>query len=114
MKLYYRKYVLYLYIVFIFLISLIPSQSVQAIHVFGIDKIFHLIEYVILGLIFKYTINKKNNAYYFLILIVPILDEFGIQRISGRTIDSWDFIFNIIGLYLGIIIKGYFDKRVKY
>ena len=114
MKLYRRKNVLYLYIVFIFLISLIPSHSVQVIHVFGIDKLFHLVEYLILGLIFKYTINQKNNAYYFLILIVPILDEFGVQRLSGRTIDPWDFIFNLIGLCLGMIIKEYIDKRIKY
>ena len=114
MKLYYRKLMLYLYIVLIFLISLIPSHNVQTIHVFGIDKIFHLIEYLILGLIFKYTINEKNNAYYFLIFIIPALDEFGVQRISGRAMDYWDFIFNLIGLCLGIILKGYIDKRTKY
>jgi len=37
-----------------------------------------------------------------------------VQEISGRTVDYWDFIFNLIGLYLGIIIKGYFDKRTTH
>ena len=105
---------LYLYIVFIFLVSLIPSHSVQTIHVIGIDKLIHLIEYFLLGLIFKYSINKDNDMYYYLILTVPILDEFCVQRISGRTVDPWDFVFNLIGLTLGIILKGYFDKRTKY
>jgi len=114
MKLCYRKYVLYLYIVSIFLISLIPSKSVQVIQVFGVDKIFHLIEYAILGLIFRFSINRNNNMYYFLILIVPIVDEFGVQSISGRNIDPWDFVFNLLGLCLGITIKGCIDKRVKY
>ena len=114
MKLFFKRYSLYIYISAIFLISLIPSDNVRAIHIFGVDKIFHLIEYLILGVIFKYSIIKKDKISYLLILFVPILDEFGIQRLSGRTIDHWDFIFNIIGLYLGIMIKDYFDKRTQY
>ena len=114
MKFYSRKLVLFLYIVIIFLISLIPSKSVQSIQVIGIDKFFHLVEYFILGFIFKYSIKHNIRYYEFLILCVPILDEFFVQRISGRSIDPWDFLFNIIGLILGYKIKGYFDKRTKY
>ena len=62
MKLYRRKNVLYLYIVFIFLISLIPSHSVQAIHVFGVDKLFHLVEYLIL------TVTVLQYLYYFTLI----------------------------------------------
>ena len=114
MKFYYRKFVLFIYILFIFLISLIPSQSVQSIHVLGIDKLFHLAEYFILGFIFKYSIKKNNRFYIFFILMVPVIDEFFVQKISGRNVDPWDFIFNVIGLVLGYTIKGYFDKRTKY
>tara|TARA_Y100000768_G_scaffold380410_1_gene357488 strand:- start:1519 stop:1863 length:345 start_codon:yes stop_codon:yes gene_type:complete len=114
MKFYIRKFVLFLYLVIIFLVSLIPSQSVQSIHMLGFDKLFHLVEYFILGFIFKYSIKHSIGYYGFLILSVPILDEFFVQRISGRSVDPWDFLFNIIGLILGYKIKGYFDKRTKY
>ena len=114
MKFYNKKYFLYGYISAIFIISLIPSKSVDPIHKLGVDKVFHLIEYLILGIIFKYSINSKSEIYYLFILIVPLLDEFVVQEFSGRTVDYWDFIFNLIGLYLGIIIKGYFDKRTTH
>jgi len=47
---------------------------------------------------------------YILIVAVPIVDEYLIQKISGRTIDVWDFIFNIIGLYLGALIFFLIDR----
>ena len=96
------------------MLSLIPFKSVESIHKLGVDKVFHLIEYLILGIIFKYSINSTSRIYYLFILIVPLLDEFVVQEFSGRTVDYWDFIFNLIGLYLGIIIKGYFDKRTAH
>ena len=46
--------------------------------------------------------------------MVPVIDEFFVQKISGRNVDPWDFVFNVIGLVLGYTIKGCFDKRTKY
>ena len=113
MKFYYRKFVLFIYILFIFLISLIPSQSVQSIHVLGVDKLFHLAEYFILGLFLSIQLKRIIGSIFF-ILMVPVIDEFFVQKISGRNVDPWDFVFNVIGLVLGYTIKGYFDKRTKY
>ena len=93
MKFYHKKYLFYLYVIIIFLLSLIPGDSVKSIQIFGIDKIIHLIEYFILGVIYKYSIINNKNIHYFLILIIPLLDEYCIQRFSNRSIDFWDFIF---------------------
>tara|TARA_Y100000996_G_C22207811_1_gene514115 strand:+ start:33 stop:347 length:315 start_codon:yes stop_codon:yes gene_type:complete len=101
------------------MISLIPSVSIIGeIQRFGIDKVFHLVEYFILGVLTYFFIKNRKKMFkivYILIALVPIVDEYLIQRISGRTIDVWDFIFNIIGLYLGtsilFLIYRYRDKK---
>ena len=113
------KNIIYFYILAIFMISLIPPVSiVREIQSFGIDKIFHLIEYFILGILTYFFIKSRKKLFkivYILIALVPIVDEYLIQRISGRTIDVWDFVFNIIGLYLGasilFLIYRYRDKK---
>ena len=101
------------------MISLIPSVSIIGeIQSFGIDKVLHLVEYFILGVLIYFFIKNRKKLFkivYILIALVPIVDEYLIQRISGRTIDVWDFIFNIIGLYLGasilFLIYIYRDKK---
>ena len=109
-----NRNILYIYISLIFTISLIPSGSIIGeIQRFGIDKVFHLIEYFILGLLVHFFIKDRKKLFkivYILIITVPVFDEYLIQRISGRTIDVWDFIFNIIGLYLGALIFFLIDR----
>tara|TARA_B100000902_G_C27120831_1_gene818576 strand:+ start:483 stop:851 length:369 start_codon:yes stop_codon:yes gene_type:complete len=119
MKYMLNKNIIYFYILAIFVISLIPSVSIIGeIQSFGIDKVFHLVEYFILGVLTYFFIKNRRKLFkivYILIALVPIVDEYLIQRISGRTIDVWDFIFNIIGLYLGtsilFLIYRYRDKK---
>ena len=119
MKYMLTKNIIYFYILAIFMISLIPSVSIIGeIQSFGIDKVFHLVEYFILGVLTYFFIKNRKKLFkivYILIALVPIVDEYLIQRISGRTIDVWDFIFNIIGLYLGasilFLIYRYRDKK---
>ena len=109
-----NRNILYVYISLIFIISLIPSGPIIGeIQRFGIDKVLHLIEYFILGLLVHFFIKDRKKLFkivYILIVAVPITDEYLIQRISGRTIDVWDFIFNIIGLYLGALIFFLIDR----
>ncbi len=114
-----NRNIIYIYISLIFIISLIPSGPIIGeIQRFGIDKVFHLIEYFILGLLVHLFIKDRKKLFkivYILIIAVPVFDEYLIQRISGRTIDVWDFIFNIIGLFLGaltfFLIDRYRDRK---
>ena len=109
-----NRNIIYVYICIIFTISLIPSGPIIGeIQRFGIDKVFHLIEYFILGLLVHLFIKDRKKLFkivYILIIAVPVFDEYLIQRISGRTIDAWDFIFNIIGLFLGALTFFLIDK----
>ena len=109
-----NKIFFFIYILLIFSLSLLPGETVGLIQFFGLDKIIHLIEYSILGFLYKHCVIKNTLIWrieFSWILIVPTLDEFFIQNISNRTIDPWDFIFNIIGLLLGILFRAYFDKK---
>ena len=114
-----NRNIIYLYILAIFSISFIPTGSfIGEINRFGVDKVIHLVEYFILGALTYFFIKNRNNIFkmmYIWIAIVPIIDEYIIQRISGRTIDGLDFLFNIIGLYLGasifFLIDKYRDKK---
>jgi len=117
----YKNIVLFLYIILIFSISSIPGNGfIGKIHQFGIDKIFHFFEYLILGSLLVLAVNKKSNIFkifYILVLSIAYLDEYFVQDISGRTVDHLDFLFNLLGLYTGIFISilatNYYDKKNK-
>ena len=95
-----RFILLYSYIFLIFLCSSIPVEAINSIQIYSLDKFFHLIEYFILGFIFKYSVKNNIKLYYLLIFFIPIIDEFIIQNYSGRNVDIYDFIFDIIGILL--------------
>ena len=75
-----RIIILYSYICLIFILSSIPSEVVNSIQIFGLDKVIHFLEYLFSGLIFKYSIEKSINIYYYLIFLIPLIDEFIIQN----------------------------------
>ena len=104
---------LYSYICLIFLLSSIPSGVVSSIQIYGLDKVIHLLEYLFLGIIFKYSIKKSVYIYYWLIFLIPLIDEFIVQNFSGRDVDIYDFIFDVMGLIIGITIKLIIDKYNK-
>ena len=99
---YSRIIILYSYISLIFILSSIPSSVVGSIQIFGLDKIIHFSEFFFLGLIFKYSIQEYKYIYYWLIFLIPVIDEFVVQNISGRNVDIYDFIFDVVGLFIGI------------
>ncbi len=102
---------LYLYVLTIFLLSSTPPSLVKSIQIYGLDKMIHFIEYFILGLIFVKTQTFFRSKYHYIIVVIPIIDEFIIQNYSGRHVDLYDFIANIIGLYVGIRFSIYFLEK---
>ena len=114
-----KKQFIFIYIGLIFGISSIPGDGfIGDIHQFGIDKLFHFLEYFILGVITHLYVKDRDTKFrllYLGILIVPVIDEYFVQHISGRNVDYLDFIANFIGLYAGIFIYlllgKYFDKK---
>ena len=104
MKLF-RKFLIYVYIFIIFILSTIPPSISKKIQLNELDKLIHFFEYFILGLIFNFTFKKNITKFHFSIIFVPIIDEFIIQRYSGRNVDIFDFMFDIFGLIVGICFR---------
>ena len=105
-----KNIILYLYVVIIFLLSSTPPSIAESIQINGLDKIIHFIEYFILGIILMNTKHIFVKQYY-LIIFIPIIDEYIIQNYVGRNVDLFDFIANILGLIFGVKLWNYFFKN---
>ena len=99
---------LIIYILLIFTLSLAPSTVANSVQFGGIDKIIHFIEYLILGLIFSNSKYKDRSILLFLVLLVPFLDELIVQSYSGRNVDSFDLLANLLGLISILFYKKKF------
>jgi len=106
-----KNIILYLYVVIIFLLSSTPPSIAESIQINGLDKIIHFIEYFILGIILMNTKHIFVKQYYYLIIFIPIIDEYIIQNYVGRNVDLFDFIANILGLIFGVKLWNYFFKN---
>ena len=108
MKYFLKKYIIFLYVLIIFSLSSVPGDGIIVnINQFGFDKLLHFFEYFILGLLLSIFLRNKNSIYnvgYILVVFIPILDEFLIQRLSLRNVDVLDFWANFAGLYSAIIL----------
>ena len=106
----YKTQILLVYILFMFINSVVPIISTKSIWKYA--DIFHFVEFFILGLLFiNAIIDTKLNINKFLIgifilTLIPMIDE-GLQYffdIPGRVPDVNDFIIDIIGEYCGAIV----------
>ena len=105
----YKTQILLVYILLMFINSVIPIFSTRAIWRYA--DIFHFVEFFILGLLFinaiidsQLDINKFLTGI-FILTLIPIIDE-GLQylfNIPGRVPDFNDFIIDIVGEYCGAI-----------
>ena len=106
----YKTQILLVYILFMFINSVVPIFSTKSIWRYA--DIFHFVEFFILGLLFinsiidtKLDINKFLIGI-FILTLIPMIDE-GLQYffdIPGRVPDFNDFIIDIIGEYCGAIV----------
>ena len=112
----YKTQILLVYILFMFINSVVPIFSTKSIWKYA--DIFHFVEFFILGLLFiNAIIDTKLNINKFLIgifilTLIPMVDE-GLQYffdIPGRVPDFNDFIIDIIGVYCGAIVCFFYYK----
>ena len=106
----YKTQILLVYILFMFINSLVPIFSTRSIWRYA--DIFHFVEFFILGLLFINTIIDTNldiNKFLigiFILTLIPMIDE-GLQYffdIPGRVPDFNDFVIDVIGEYCGAIV----------
>jgi len=97
----------------IFTLSSIPGQNLPSTGFPHADKIIHSIEYLILGFLLIRAISGsfRNISLAKIIISViiisslyAILDEWHQQYVPGRQCDLFDFLADLIGTGIGIVL----------
>ena len=87
------------------------------------DKVVHLIEYCIWAILFLLMLKQEDrintllNAFVAVLIfgaILGIFDEVHQRFISGRSMDKYDLLADVIGIILAIILFRIFYRRPKY
>ncbi|MDP3730178.1 MAG: VanZ family protein [Candidatus Omnitrophota bacterium] len=94
--------------------SSIPAEDIPKFDIPGIDKLFHLVEYFILGiLLVRAFANSYDKASFKLILLLSVLiasifgvlDELHQRFVPGRSPEIFDIFSDIIGSFLGALLS---------
>lgn len=134
-----KRYLLIVWILFIFINSLLPAQtsSLQSgfvtsmvktildyMHI-SYDDVFlssfirtfaHFIEFFILG-VFIVINHASLNTWYkklILILVIPIIDETIQLFTPGRAFEWFDIAIDLLGGFMGIIASLFLMKLIKH
>lgn len=87
------------------------------------DKVVHLTEYCIWAILFLLMLKQEDrintllNAFVAVLIfgaILGIFDEVHQRFISGRSMDKYDLLADVIGIILAIILFRIFYRRPKY
>jgi VanZ family protein len=120
----YAKYLLIIWLVFIIVVSSVPSLPTPKINtgkvVIRLDYLFHLCEYGALAfLAFLSFAGKEFNlafSKYLLItlylVLFAIFDELHQKLIPGRSFNPKDILSNITGILAGTIFCILFFRRI--
>ena len=113
----YPKIQFFLYIFLILIGSSIPGKSVPTVFAFTWDKLLHVIEYFVLGIL---GYRAYENRYKYITIIISMfgiffgcIDEIWQSFIPGRYPSYYDVIADGIGVILGVITIRMIKKQFK-
>jgi len=105
------RILLVVYMLVILSVSSLPSQSFPKTWLLTWDKLIHLAEYFILGILAMKSMNTISSRN--LKIVVPfgiffgIIDEYLQSFISGRFSSGWDVLADTIGVIIGgLLVLG--------
>ena len=97
------------YMAFIFYLSSRPMHEEILPEIWNIDKVIHIVEYGILGILWFRVIGlawEKSQKVVIIAFTITFLygisDEFHQYFVPGRNADAFDAIADAIGAWLGI------------
>ena len=95
-------------------LSSLPAQTLPKTWLLNWDKLIHLIEYFILGILAMKSVKKVNLNTVILVIIFGLLfgsiDEFLQSFISGRFSSALDVLADTIGTAIGaLLVSGTID-----
>ena len=108
-----------LWMALVYYSSSIHGEDIPKIDIPNIDKLFHLVEYFILGaLLVRAFANSSDRANFKLILLFSILiasiygvlDEFHQRFVSGRSPEIFDIVSDILGSFSGVLLSIHKEK----
>ena len=100
--------------ILILTLSSLPAENLPKTWLLNWDKLIHLIEYFILGILAMKSLKKVNLNSVILVIIFGILfgsiDEFLQSFISGRFSSVFDVLADAIGTAIGaLLVSGTID-----
>jgi surface polysaccharide O-acyltransferase-like enzyme len=108
-----------LWMAFVYYSSSISGEDMLKIDIPNIDKLFHFIEYFVLGALliraFANSSDRTNFKFIFLLSILiafiyGALDEFHQRFIPGRSPEIFDILSDIIGSLSGALLSMHKEK----
>ena len=96
------------YMIVILSVSTLPGQSIPKALLLTWDKLIHLIEYFIFGILAMKSMNRISSR--MLLFVIPfgmvfgIMDEYLQSFISGRYSSGWDVLADTIGVMIGALL----------
>ena len=93
---------------FILSVSSVPGQYFPKVSLLTWDKLIHLIEYFILGILVMKSMNQVSAKMLFYVIpfgiIFGIMDEYLQSFILGRYSSGWDVLADTIGVAIGALL----------
>ena len=102
------RVLLLIYMVFILSLSSLPGESIPKSWLLSFDKLIHLIEYFILGILLMNSMKSISTK--MLIVVIPagiffgMMDEYLQSFISGRFSSGGDVLADTIGVIIGSLL----------
>jgi len=108
------RILLILYMALILTLSSLPAEALPKTWLLNWDKLIHLIQYFILGVLAMKSLKKININSVILVIIFGLLfgsiDEFLQSFISGRFSSVLDVLADTIGTAIGaLLVSGTID-----
>tara|TARA_B100001245_G_C22877527_1_gene421925 strand:+ start:1415 stop:1762 length:348 start_codon:yes stop_codon:yes gene_type:complete len=108
------RILLILYMALILTLSSLPAQALPKTWLLNWDKLIHLIQYFILGVLAMKSLKKININSVILVIIFGLIfgsiDEFLQSFISGRFSSALDVLADTIGTAIGaLLVSGTID-----
>jgi VanZ family protein len=107
-----RQAVLLVYIIFIAVLSLAPSES-RSLPIKHIDKVGHFLAYVVMAILALVSFRNWRGRMTAVIVafIIAVLLEWGQGFVPGRLATLADGLTNVLGLLVGVLVYWFYERR---
>ena len=102
------RILLLIYMALMLALSSLPADNIPKSWLLNFDKLIHLIEYFILGILLMKSMKSISTK--MLLAVIPvgiifgIMDEYLQSFISGRFSSGWDVLADTIGVIIGSLL----------